>query len=454
MILKAGRYFLRREPVKPAIQNPARVQKLFHRWRWNTFLSITIGYSFFYTTRLGLSVVKKPLLDSGLLNANEMGQIGFALLISYAFGKTINGFIADHVNPRRFFATGLLCSAIVNIFFGFTQTFWIFVILWSFNGWFQSVGVPSSGVVMSAWFSNRERGTRYSFWSTAQNIGEAITFTLTALVVSLFGWQAGFFAPGTACILVASILYHTLSDRPQTRGLPTVAEFKNDHTGIDGDETDTIGHLQWDVIKNPYIWVIGLSSALMYVSRYAINNWGVLYLQLEKSYGLVEAAFVVSLFPIVGILGTVLAGPISDRFFGARRAPVTFTYGLMLIASLLVLFTAPLGSPWTVRIAIGAAGFAIGGLLVFLGGLAAMDLSHKRASGTALGFVGGFSYIGAASQDWISGFLIEAGRTVASDGTMLYDFTAAKIFWIGAACLSTLLACILWKAEAHYADQS
>lgn len=118
----------------------------------------------------------------------------------------------------------------------------------------------------------------------------------------------------------------------------------------------------------------------------------------------------------------------------------------MLIFSLLALYISPPGHPWIVRIAMGSAGFAIGGLLVFLGGLAAMDICSKRTSGTALGFVGGFSYIGAALQDWISGNLIESSKTIV-DGVVQYDFTAAKYFWIGAACLSLILATSLWKAE-------
>jgi OPA family sugar phosphate sensor protein UhpC-like MFS transporter len=148
----------------------------------------------------------------------------------------------------------------------------------------------------------------------------------------------------------------------------------------------------------------------------------------------------------VGIAGTVLAGPISDRFFGSRRAPVTFAYGVLLIISLLGIYYSPPGQHWLIRCSMGSAGFAIGGLLVFLGGLAAMDICSKRTSGAALGFIGGFSYIGAATQDWISGSLIEASRTV-HDGTVIYDFTNAKIFWIGAACLSLILACTLWRAE-------
>jgi MFS transporter, OPA family, sugar phosphate sensor protein UhpC len=399
--------------------------------------------------RLGLSVVKKPMLDAGILNAAQMGMIGSALLIAYAVGKTLNGFFADHANPRRLFATGLLLSAIANLLFGLSGAFPFFIFLWALNGWFQSVGVPVSGVVLSSWFSNGERGSRYSIWSIAHNLGEGITFTATAFLVGRLGWRAGFLGPGAVCFAVALILYRTLSDRPAARGLPSIAEHTNDFGGLRAGDERPVKHHQLEVLKNPFVWMIGIASALLYVARYAIDNWGVLYLQLDRGYTLAEAGFAVSLFPVIGIAGTILAGPISDRFFGSRRAPVALGYGLLLVLSLGFLLYAPPGQPWLIQVAMASAGFAVGGQLVFLGGLAAMDISSRHASGAALGLIGGFSYLGAAIQDFLSGRMLEAGRTTVQ-GVPVYDFSQVKVFWLGAAVLSLLFALSLWRAEARH----
>lgn len=440
-------HFFAPEPERDRIADPDRERVLYRRLRWQVFLSITLGYSFFYTTRLSLSVVKKPMLDAGILDAAQMGLIGSALLIAYGVGKTLNGFFADHASPRRLFATGLLVSAVANILFGFSASFGAFLALWAINGWFQSVGVPVSGVVLSSWFSNGERGGRYSVWSTAHNIGEAITFTATAFLVTALGWRAGFLGPGLVCLAVAAVLYKTLADRPASLGLPPVAEYKNDFTGRGYDDGRTVSQLQFEVLKNPFVWLIGVSSALLYVARYAINNWGVLYLQMERGYSLPEAGFAVSLFPMVGVAGTILAGPISDRFCGARRAPAACGYGALLIVSLWILLYAPARQAWLIYAGMAAAGFAVGGQLVYLGGLAAMDLCSKKASGAALGFIGGFSYLGAAVQDFLSGRMIETSRLTG--GAAGPDFSQVKLFWLGAAVLSLLFAFSLWWAEAH-----
>ena len=87
---------------------PARQEKLFKAFGFQTFLAGTIGYSLYYVCRTSLNVVKKPILDSGTLDASQLGLIGSVLLFAYAIGKFVNGFLADHCNIKRFMATGLI----------------------------------------------------------------------------------------------------------------------------------------------------------------------------------------------------------------------------------------------------------------------------------------------------------------------------------------------------------
>ena len=59
----------------------------------------------------------------------------------------------------------------------------LFALLWGVNGYAQSMGAPASVVGLARWFNNRERGTYYGVWCTSHNLGEALTFILTSLVV-------------------------------------------------------------------------------------------------------------------------------------------------------------------------------------------------------------------------------------------------------------------------------
>jgi len=147
------------KPDPPAIieTDRSKIDKNYRYCRRAVFLSTTLGYGIYYICRLSINVIKKPVLTEGILTETQLGIIGSALFFSYAVGKLVNGFVADRINIRRFMATGLFISAIVNLLMGFQSVFFIFVILWGINGWFQSIGSTTSVVGLVRWFSKRER---------------------------------------------------------------------------------------------------------------------------------------------------------------------------------------------------------------------------------------------------------------------------------------------------------
>jgi len=91
-------------------------------------------------------------------------------------------------------------------------------------------------------------------------------------------------------------------------------------------------------------------------------------------------------------------------------------------------------------------GLSLGALLVYLGGLMVVDICPKEVSGTALGFVGIASYIGAGLQDITSGIFIENGAEVV-ENINTYNFDQVKIFWVLAAFVSMILPLFIWQVK-------
>lgn len=431
---------------KPRIEDPATIDALFRRHRFRVMTAITLGYGLIYTCRLALGVVKKPLIDQGVFTPVELGMIGSALFYTYALGKLTNGFLADHANVKRFLAFAFLATALCNLAMGFTTALWGAVLLWGLNGWVQSFGAPGGVVAMTAWFSNRERGRAYGVWSTAHSIGEGLTFLVVGSAVAWLGWRWGYWGPGLIGIATAIGCYLWLQDRPRTLGLPTVADWKNDHY----DEKPKPGiksvlGLQLSILKIPAIWVLCLSAAAIYVTRYAINSWGILYLQQERGLSLPMAGTVLMISTLAGIAGAVAFGFVSDLVFKARRPPANLLFAILEIGGLLLFFYGPNTMPVLIA---GMLLFGLGltGLVTSLGGLFAVDIAPKRVAGAAMGVIGIFSYIGAGIQEYVSGRLIQQGMTVV-DGVRSYDFGPVITFWIGASVLSMLLAASLWRTR-------
>ena len=167
------------------------------------------------------------------------------------------------------------------------------------------------------------------------------------------------------------------------------------------------------------------------MGRYGIGNWGPLYLQSAKGYSITAAGSVMAAYPMCNLIGSVSSGFVSDYLFGSRRTVPALIYGLLEVVSLLALYWIPPGHPFLDAAALAAFGLGMGGLLVYLGGLMAIDLVSRRAAGAAMGLVGLFSYLVAGVQDTLSGYLLDASKVVVN-GTTTYSFRLVFAVWIGA----------------------
>ena len=162
-------FFRKSAPAPRLPKDDDAMMRLYKKLRWQSFIAGTVGYSLYYVCRTSLNVVKKPILESGALDATQLGIIGSALLFAYAIGKFVNGFLSDHSNIKRFMATGLIVSAVANMLMGAlgvahsvipTAVIFIsFAVMWGLNGWAQSMGAPPAIISLSRWYPLKEGGT-------------------------------------------------------------------------------------------------------------------------------------------------------------------------------------------------------------------------------------------------------------------------------------------------------
>ena len=428
-----------------------KVGTVYKSLRNRTFWGVTIAYSLYYVCRMSINVVKQPLIDEGILSAGQLGLIGSALLFVYAIGKFMNGFIADYCNIRRFMATGLFISALMNLLMGvlglfssmipMAVIFVSFAVLWGMNGWMQSMGSGPGVISLSRWFSRSRRGTYYSIFSSSPYIGEFISYNLLAVVVAWLGWQAGFIVAAIAGLAGAALILLFVSDTPESKGLPSIQEISGEP--LTKEDKMATKDLQKMVLKHPGIWVIAISSAFIYITRYAVAGWGVLFLQKARGFELAEASQVIAFSAVFGILGTVLAGWLSDRLFKGDRVKPAVLSGIISTSSLILFLF--VGGGFILNIFyVSLFSLSVGVLYCIVAGLMAVDIVPRKATGAALGVVGISSYVAAGLQDITSGYLIQ-GFTRQVEGVDIYDFGPVSWFWIIAAVASFVLPVLNWK---------
>lgn len=432
--------------ASPAIPLKQYTEAMFKSTRMKSFWAFSFAYAIYYVCRLSFNVAKPALVNNNILTPTELGVIGSAIFVTYAVGKFVNSAIADHSNIVRFLSIGLFFSAVANFAMGMTTSAVVLTVIWGFNGWVQSMGVGPCVVALSRWYDDKERGSYYGFWSVAHNVGEGITFVVTAAIITTFGWKFGFTFAGIMGMLGVLVAVMFMKDSPAACGFAPIIPQTTEKAEMDNKEI--LKH-QWAVIKNPAIWILAVASCCMYIARYGVNSWGVFFLENGKGYTTLEAASIVSVNSIVGIIGTIASGWLSDRFLSGKRNVMTVVVSLINAISLAAFLFAPAGNAWFSIIALSIFGITLGIQLCFLGGLLATDISHKSASGIALGMMGVFGYAGAAAGEILTGVMIDKTTIIDEAGKKIYDFDSLSYFWVGADLLS-VLASVLFAVVVAY----
>ena len=413
--------FIKTAPNSPPIEDPGVVDKSYKYWRFRIFYAMYIGYAFFYFTRKSFAFAMPAMITELGMTKTELACLGSILYFTYGISKFVSGVLSDKSNPRFIMAIGLILTGIFNIFFGCSNGFFFFALFWGLNGWFQGWGWPPCARLLTHWYSLKERGTWWGIWNTSHNVGGALIPILVASSIGYFGsWRFGMWAPGVLCIIVGLFLFNRLRDTPQSLGLPPIEKYRKEFISQNAQEDCVEQELTAKeilvkyVLKNKFIWILAVAYFFIYIIRTAINDWGLMFLKEVKGLSLIKAGLCVMAFELGGLVGSLAGGWFSDRIFGGKRGPINVLFTLGSIFALSMIWFGPSGaSIWINSFYISAMfimGFFIFGPQMLIG-IAATELSHKKAAGTATGFAGWFAYFGAgfsgflATQGWYSFFI-------------------------------------------------
>ena len=85
------------------------------RWQYRIFATVWITYFAYYLCRFNLSIVKGTLIKGYDWSEIEVGWAFTTLALAYAFGRLVNGQLADRFGSRRIASLGVLGSVVMNL---------------------------------------------------------------------------------------------------------------------------------------------------------------------------------------------------------------------------------------------------------------------------------------------------------------------------------------------------
>lgn len=447
-MLKKGFQIFSPDPIKTKLPDE-KIEKNYKLLRWRVLESTFLGYAIFYLVRNNLSTVAKDMQNALYYDKDMIGNILAITAISYGLGKFVLGAWSDRSNPRKFMAAGLFFSAILNFIFGGVASYGVHLFLWGLNGFIQGMGWPPCGRTMGHWYSIRERGSVFAVWNIAHNIGGGIAGMLAAYAAMHFGgWQAAFYFPGTIALIGSVYIWFRLKDTPQSCGLPPIEEYKKeDYIDVEihaePERELTYRELFIDnILRNKYLWVFALANFFVYIVRYSMLDWGPMYLREIKDATLVGGGMSILIIEFAGIPSTLLMGWLSDKA-GGRRGMVSLLCMIPILFAFFGIYITPAGYLWVDMVLLGIVGFFVYPPVMLLG-VSGLDLTSKKAVGTAAGFIGLFGYLGRTVQAKGFGWMAEHfGK--------LYDknFAWEMIILCILACtvLSIIILAFTWKIK-------
>ncbi len=437
------------QPAYKQEQTGPEADAKYRKMRLQVFLGAFIGYAGFYLVRKNFSMAIPALAPLGF-DKTELGIVLSMNAVAYALSKFLMGSVSDRSNARAFLPLGLvltaisMCFMIVPIqFIGADHKALAILVMAVLNflvGWFNGMGWPPCGRVMTHWFSVSERGTKMSIWNCAHNVGGALVGPMATYGAVWFGsWFYGsheelyfligtFAFPAAVALFIALLAYVLLRDTPQSCGLPSIEKWRNDYPknySEKQEETLTTKEIFFKyVLNNRFLWYIAFANAFVYMVRYGCLDWAPTILT-EKGIDLKSAGWAYFAYEFAAIPGTLICGWLSDKLFQGRRALPTMLF-MGLVALFIVLYWLFIDDLTMVIISLIGIGFFIYGPVMLIG-VQALDLAPKNAAGTAAGLTGFFGYffgtailanvvIGAVAQTagWNLTFLLLLGACALS----------------------------------------
>lgn len=426
-------------PYLQRIKDPATVKKNYRYWQFRTLIGMYVGYALFYFTRNNLITAKSGLMADFGYSMTDLGWVFTLAALMYGVGKFVLGLISDRSNPRYFMGVALIFTGILNIVFGFTASIIMLGMVWMFNSLFQAGGWPPCGRLLMHWYGHRERARWWAVWNTSHNLGAFLIPLIASGLMTYFGWRYALYVPGVIAIIGGFFLINRLRDTPQSLGLPPIEEYRGEVTPQEAAkeerELSAKEILFKYVLTNRFIWTLAFAYFFIYVMRLAISQWSNDFLIQKHGYGAWTANTFITIFEVGGFVGSLAAGFLSDRLFKGRRGPVNTLYAVGIVGSVAA-FWFGTSFHWIAgSVAMFSVGFFIFGPQMLIG-VAASELSHKKAAGTATGFCSIFGYAGAAF----------AGAPIAAivEG---YGWHSFFITIIACGVATTLLLLPLWRVE-------
>jgi sugar phosphate permease len=379
-------------------------RRQLHRLRVVALALVGLAYVLAFIHRVAPAAISAELQQAFATSGATLGFLAASYFYIYTVMQVPIGVLADTLGVRRLVTMGGLIAGAGSILFGMAGTF----ALAASGRFLVGLGVSAMFIAMlkinALWFRERHFGTLTGVTVLIGNLGAVLAAAPLVWVVGFTGWRAVFVALGVFSLLLATLTWFLVRDKPADAGLPSMREL--DGLAPHPPHLGRWWHGLLEVLRNRDLWppfwpALGVGGSLFTIA----GLWGVPYLRDVHHMTLSQAALHTSLLLAGFAVGGFTVGMLSDRL-GRRRPVILAGVVLYLLCLLPLVWRTPLASPWGemlfLTMGLGAAGFTLTWAV-------AKELNRPALSGTATSVVNTGVFLGVAVFQPLLGWILDRG---------------------------------------------
>jgi MFS family permease len=378
--------------------------------------------------RLCPAVIALDIQSSFGITGTLLGVLGSAYFYSYAIMQLPTGLMADSWGPRKTVSTFFVLAGIGSVLMGVAPNLPLAIIGRVLVGLGVSTVFVCNFKLLSEWFSARQFVIMGGAFMAMGGIGALFSSAPLAWISNLIGWRMTLVAVGIVTLLMAALVYAFVRNRPSEMDLPPI---RKDRKEEEGGMSLMKGMKM--VVTSGRFWPIAIWAFCVVGISFAVGGlWGGPYLMQVYGLSKTEAGGVLSTFALALILGSPLLSWSANRF---GRKPVLIGCSLVLIGVCGVMswFVNSMALPmlYITFFCFFLTGGSVGPIIAAV----SKELFPIAISGTSVGVVNLFPFIGAAVFQVLIGAVLSSGNNGQTEYALL-SFRYMFLICLAGAVLS------------------
>ena len=288
--------------------------------RWVILAAGFVVLFFSGGSRFAFGLMLKPMSEDLGLSRSSLTLAVASFMVVSAVALPVIGRLVDRYDMRYILATAGIVAAVGLGLMGVVNAVWQVILFYGLIYAIGNAGTSTAiiGVLIVRWFE-RGRGMATSAAVSGNAVGQLVIIALLSSLLAFVGWRITYGVLGIAnLVILVPVVLILIGRGSRDRQKAAVAKDVVEATG-----TVQAALPMRSVLSSRQLWVLLAVYFVCGLQDFFVATHIVAF-ALDQRVGQVLAGNILALMGLMGFVGVLLSGAMSDRFGAARPTAICF----------------------------------------------------------------------------------------------------------------------------------